>query len=457
MFFMPCMAAGKMFKNCVQGCYVMNGIYVIYTKLFVRINMLFNRTVLHFAAYSLLFFFAACARGEMELYPEEIPEKVGRKDFTTDLQVDIFPQQVNIDMMANANYPKHIKPEFIKNIGFGNSSYCHPDVQYFPDGFQGYKYWMVFTPYFGAIGGDQLSKRYENPTVVVSNDGLNWVEPSGILNPIQACPSYKESFREMEGEQIQGFWSDVDWMFEDGVFQLYYRGSFLSAKALAARGAKSQNNRSKLIKDVRRTIVRQTSRDGIHWDPLETVMYSDIPYSPKNSHMLSPSFLKVGKGYVSYEVELNSGKKHFKRDKPSFVIQRRSENGLDFSRFSNSKIVNFLNEPWIRQNRDNGPWHLQATYVNGYYFLCIAVGDVKKYTADQLYLAFSNDGLNFYVFPKPIITEDAYRSAIFPKTVDEKTVHFGAVLGYKTGVFRYAEMSVQWSQMQDLIDNKMSN
>ncbi|MCT1525444.1 hypothetical protein [Sphingobacterium hotanense] len=418
--------------------------------------MLFNKTVLRFGAFILLLFFTACARGEMELFPEEIPEKGGRKDFSIDLQVNIFPQQVNIDMHANGNYPKYVKPEFIKNIGYNNSSYCHPDVQYFPDGFQGYKYWMVFTPYFGSIGGDQLAKRYENPTVVVSNDGLNWAEPAGIVNPIQACPGYKESFREIQGEQIQGFSSDVDWLFEGGEFQLYYRGSFLSAKALSARGAKSLNNRVKLIKNARRTIVRQTSKDGVHWDPLEAVMYSDVPYSPKNSHMLSPSFLKVGEGYVSYEVELNSGKKHFKQDKPSFVIQRSSTNGLDFSRFSNSKIVNFINEPWIRQNRDNGPWHLQASYVDGFYFLCIAVGDVKKYTADQLYLAFSNDGLNFYVCPKPIITEDAYRSAIFPKTVDDKSVQFGAMLGYKTGVFKYAEMSLQWSQMQELIDNKMN-
>ncbi len=400
----------------------------------------------------LLWTVTSCARREIELFPEELPKKEGRKDMHFSPTLLVNPQQVNIEVEANGNYPKQIKPEYLKYIASSKSSYCHPDVEYFPNGFRGYKYWMVFTPYFGFVGIKQDAKRYENPTVVVSNDGINWEEPPGVHNPIQSCPGYKESFREKDGELVQGFWSDVDWSFVNGQFELYYRGSCITSSALQRRGAKSVNNRRKLIGNAQRVIVSQTSRDGINWDPMEAVFDSSPPNSPKNSFILSPSIVKVGDEYISYEVELNSGPKHYKRSDPSFIVQRKSSNGLDFSPFSKSKLINFLNLPWIRADRDYSPWHLQATYVDGYYFLCIAVGNVKQYTSEQLYLAFSSDGENFYVCPDPMIKEGAYRSAVFPISVDADIFQFGAILGYKTGIFQYAAFELKRSKLQEMLD-----
>lgn len=58
---------------------------------------------------------------------------------------------------------------------YGAKGVLHPDVLYFPDGIDGYKYWMVYTPY------PPDSK--EEASIVRSNDGLSWTD-AGISNPV---------------------------------------------------------------------------------------------------------------------------------------------------------------------------------------------------------------------------------------------------------------------------------
>uniref|UniRef100_A0AAU6WNH0 Uncharacterized protein n=1 Tax=Chryseobacterium endophyticum TaxID=1854762 RepID=A0AAU6WNH0_9FLAO len=180
----------------------------------------------------LLIFSFSCSREEESLYAENVEPVsndniyTGPTDYLTDLGT------ININVLANGNHPGKNDPAFIKNINAPNVGYCHPDVQYFQDGLNGYKYWMVFTPYFGTIGIAKDARRYENPTIVVSNDGLNWSPPPGMDNPLQKTPSINESFSDKKEEMKQGFWSDVDWTFEKGKFSLYYRGSFIKATAI---------------------------------------------------------------------------------------------------------------------------------------------------------------------------------------------------------------------------------
>lgn len=58
----------------------------------------------------------------------------------------------------------------------------HPSVLDFGVQFNGYRWWMAYTPY--PNGADAL----ENPCIVASNDRINWVEPRGISNPIHDKP-----------------------------------------------------------------------------------------------------------------------------------------------------------------------------------------------------------------------------------------------------------------------------
>ena len=56
----------------------------------------------------------------------------------------------------------------------------HPAVLFFEQGWNGYRYWLAFTPYPG------FDSVYENPSVVASNDFATWVAPA--TNPLVPKP-----------------------------------------------------------------------------------------------------------------------------------------------------------------------------------------------------------------------------------------------------------------------------
>lgn len=81
----------------------------------------------------------------------------------------------------------------------------HPDVLYFPEGQDGYKFWMIFTPYEGWLWGPRCGgyhgsecppkpwsdplQYWERLTLVRSHDGVNW-EATGIdVNPVVSPPT----------------------------------------------------------------------------------------------------------------------------------------------------------------------------------------------------------------------------------------------------------------------------
>ncbi|MBQ0151803.1 MAG: hypothetical protein KBS61_02770 [Chryseobacterium sp.] len=396
-------------------------------------------------------FCVSCTKNDDESnFAQNLPvQETNQLDYAEVIDGQIDLGTLSIDVKANGNYQGKNDPNFIKNIGAPNFGYCHPDVQYFPNGFNGYQYWMVFTPYFGSLGNEE---RYENPTVVASNDGLNWAAPKGINTQLQSAITMKESISDKKKNPKQGFWSDVDWTFENNQFSLYYRASFINTSTLKKRGANSNNNVRKLNKNAERVIVRQTSKDGIHWSALEIVFNSNFPSTPTDNHILSPTFVNNGKEYVSFEVE-NNISPNFPGNEPSYVVRRTSKNGLDFSKFKQSTIVNFINKPWKEISSENAPWHIQGTYVDGYYFLLLAVGEVKKYTAESLYLAFSKDGINFKTLPKALVEKNVYRSSLFPMKTDAETIDFGAVIGFKSGIFKLRKFKLN----KEMLDNCLKN
>lgn len=84
----------------------------------------------------------------------------------------------------------------------GSTEAIHPSVKYFPEGWNGYRYWMAHTPYTGnqAI--------VEQPSIACSNDRETWIDPPGVTNPIDqpAVPSqtsfYPDTEIFMEGDRM---------------------------------------------------------------------------------------------------------------------------------------------------------------------------------------------------------------------------------------------------------------
>lgn len=67
----------------------------------------------------------------------------------------------------------------------GSNQAVHPDVYDAGSGnlLHGYRYWMAMTPYPSS------NDDYENPSLLVSSDGLSWSVPTGLTNPLVAAPT----------------------------------------------------------------------------------------------------------------------------------------------------------------------------------------------------------------------------------------------------------------------------
>lgn len=63
----------------------------------------------------------------------------------------------------------------------GTNAIVHPSLLFFDEGWNGWRYWMAYTPY---NSGDFI---YENPSIAVSNDGVTWSTPVGLTNPVEAA------------------------------------------------------------------------------------------------------------------------------------------------------------------------------------------------------------------------------------------------------------------------------
>jgi hypothetical protein len=94
--------------------------------------------------------------------------------------------------------PTHVTPS--------GGQTTHPSVVFVPDGWNGYKYWMAHTPY--PAGNDA----YEDPNICASNDGITWVVPAGLTNPIDDQPGSPTALN-----------SDVDLRLVNNTMYLFWR------------------------------------------------------------------------------------------------------------------------------------------------------------------------------------------------------------------------------------------
>ncbi len=122
--------------------------------------------------------------------------------------VDPFPPGTTI--LQNARQPLNI-PTYD-----GLNQVVHPSVidfltEYGVPKWGGHRFWMVITPY--PYGDDT----YENPSIYVSDDGVNWFVPSNIKNPIVSAP----------GGWKRGFNNDPDLIYDPDAdeIRVYYRFS----------------------------------------------------------------------------------------------------------------------------------------------------------------------------------------------------------------------------------------
>jgi len=237
---------------------------------------------------------------------------------------------------AFASQPTPVVPLDIPTYD-DDPSITHPSVVYVPTGVGGYTHWMAFTPY---PDGSR-----ENPSVVASNDGVTWVVPTGLTNPItDTSEAISEGY---------ALWSDTHLLYHNGTLYLYFRGAGASVEG----------------------IYLTTSTDGVTWAAIERVFESAT-----DTATLSPAVVHDGTQFVMYTVNAEVAN-DWER-----VEKRTSSTANGFSAVGAVTVT-------APDRANYTPWHVDVQYENGRYHMLIAT----DYSTDQgrlLYLK-SSDGATF--------------------------------------------------------------
>lgn len=264
--------------------------------------------------------------------------------------------------------PTHVTPQ--------GGQTTHPSVVYVPEGWNGFKYWMAHTPYPG--GNDD----HEDPNIVASNDGIRWVVPAGLTNPLDDQTGQPE------------YNSDVDLQLFEGTMYLFFR-RFDPNK----RGAEEQ-------------ILMMTSEDGRFWTPPRVVYTAD----QTKRRLVSPSFLVHLEGWTMYAVDIVDPAAN------KLVRLRTSQRLPDPASWGEPSVCT------MRLGTGRVPWHvsiIENPYGPGLVGLindCVAG---KSGSDGALYFMVSTNGINWSVATQTAVPkvvpgqhDASYRASLIPAIID---------------------------------------
>lgn len=225
----------------------------------------------------------------------------------------------------------------------GSGQAVHPDVLYCQSGRLGHFFYMAMTPYPNG------NSQFENPCILVSEDGVGFREEREGLNPLVHCPPYDHNCD-----------PDLTFTEQTGMFYLYY---------LETMRPDSQN------------VVLIKSRDAINWGK-ERVIHYDLESG--DDFIVSPAVLKVGSEYYMFFVNLSLAGHPIQ-----FLI---SDDGIRWEKDSTYGISAAYPDGLI-------PWHIDVFAGKAQYLmLCCGPNDDLN-----LYLAASTDLRNWQFAEEPVL------------------------------------------------------
>jgi len=271
-----------------------------------------------------------------------------------------------------------------------NDEVVHPAVVNCGYRWNGYQYWMCITPYTDG------NNDYENPSIYGSNDGINWVVPAGLTNPVVPWPTGS------------GYNADPFLFFENNTMYLGWMEYITSAR-----------------------IYLMQSLDGITWTNKTQIISTADGYY--NSTTIIGSMLKVGATYYLYYVGRypTEGGTH---------IMRRSA-ASPFGPFSavveNIDFVPPAGLDW---------WHLSVKYFNGKYYILAQTSAKVLATGDSIYIGVSDDGIQFKRTSDALITKtetpetNGLYMPVFEQLLDKLRVYYSVYSNTNRWELMTAEM-----------------
>lgn len=150
---------------------------------------------------------------------------------------------------------------------------------HFPQGFNGYKYWMVAAPY-PTQGGTALSaNKYENPTIYVSNDpDTGWISPPGV----QSSPL----FTSIGLSDTNSYYADPYIFAAPDSSKLYILFCWFSQTGT-----------------TKSSFLLTESTDGLNWStPVQIASSTSTTFTPN-----SPSMIWNGTGWTMMAIDTRDG------------------------------------------------------------------------------------------------------------------------------------------------------
>ncbi|MFI7681000.1 DUF2341 domain-containing protein [Actinophytocola sp. NPDC049390] len=281
----------------------------------------------------------------------------------------------------------------------GSGQAVHPDVVHFPQGWNGFRYWMAETPYPGS--NDKL----ENPSILVSNDGLRWSVPPGGVNPLVPTPPCDHN-------------NDPDMLYNDATGELWmYYLDTRRAKQCAGHESKPyyDHNYLKLIR----------SSDGVHWTAPVVVVDWVLAIDPL---YIAPTIVKQGSTYHLWAVNSGTGA----------ARTASSANGLSFA---NSQAVYLA----------DAVWHFDVEFIpdrNEYWMFL----DYPSTPEGIIRFARSTNRVNWTTYANPALTysggwdKSLYRSSFtFDPVTNQVRLWYSAHNGSK--VWRIGHTGVDYADL----------
>lgn len=191
----------------------------------------------------------------------------------------------------------------------GSGSLTHPSVLYFENGFNGYKYWMAYTPY------NNCDISLENPCIAVSKDGIDFVEFPNLINPLLPIL--------LKGNPKK-YYNDPNLVFTN-CLELWYRYTVEYSNG-----------------NMENYVYRITSKDGLNWTCPQLILKET---NDMNRYM-SMTVLYENNCYKMYYV-----------NKYLQLIKIKSR---DLKKWTKARIINIPT---------NNIWHGEVKYTNGIYYL----------------------------------------------------------------------------------------
>lgn len=301
------------------------------------------------------------------------------KDIINDRDMIIFDFDFKNIKCENALSPLNI-PTYVPL----NNEIVHPSVLFFKSRWNGYHYWMAFTPY------TQTNSDYENPSIVVSNDGINWIEPVGIVNPIVQKP-------------IGGYNADVN-LFEDKYGEKIH---------CVYRERISGVSRVKIV----------SSSDGINWTSPTEILYT------AGKDNASPCVFWDDNKYVMLTANLDSH--------PTTTLQMyTSESAL--SGWQHIKDISIPNIP-----SGSELWHFELRKYLGIYILVYTIASEGNFgSGGYLYMAKSKDLETWDTTEFPLLRSGTWDTYFYKSTFAVSENSYGKYISLWYGAF---DVSNTWN------------